>query len=506
MNCKHCNAEIPEGEILCPVCGKEQEIPEETPAEALAEVTEEVTPVEETVEAAMAEETAENAEPEKKKLPFETDYEEADQAQIKEGVKATPGKIALAVVAGVVVLAILVALVVSGLSSVNGAEAPTIAPTAGVVEETVPVTIPSDGDPTSPLCKASYTVSDEEAAKTADVVVATMGDRELTNAELQAYYWQEIYLFLQENGMYAEYLGLNMDTPLDQQLFTLSEVPMSWQQFFLDGAIGTWQNYQAMELQAAEAGYQLSEEDQAELDSEPENLSAAATKQGFESAEALIKARIGAACTEKAYMNYMRVYYTYMSYYNHYHDNMELTEEEIDAFFAEHEEDYTAGGVARDTKYVDVRHVLLQPEGGETGEDGYPVFTDEAWEACLKKVEDIYNKWQEGDKSEESFAELAKEYSVDGSASAGGLYENVYEGQMVEEFENWCFDETRQVGDHGLVKTRYGYHIMFFCGSRSVVEYDMRNERAYNLIPAALEKYPPVVDYSLIALGEQKLF
>ena len=506
MNCKHCNAEIPEGEILCPVCGKEQEILEETPAEALVEVTEEVTPVEETAESIVSEETVVNSESEKKKLPFETDYEEADPAQIKEGVKATPGKIALAVVAGVVVLAILAALVVNGLSGVIGAEDSTIAPTAGAVEETVPVTIPSDGDPASPLCKASYTVSDEEAAKTADVVVATMGDRELTNAELQAYYWQEIYLFMQENGMYAEYFGLNLDAPLDQQLFILSEAPMSWQQFFLDGAIGTWKNYQAVELQAAEAGYQLPEEDQAELNSEPENLSAAATKQGFESADDLIKARIGAACTEKAYMNYMRVYYTYMSYYTHYHDHMELTEEEIDAFFAENEEEYAAGGVARDTKYVDVRHVLIRPEGGETGEDGYPVFTDEAWEACRQKAEEIYAKWQEGDLSEESFAQLAKDHSVDGSASNGGLYENVYQGRMVPEFDAWCFDESRQVGDHGLVKTVYGYHIMFFSGSRSVVEYDLRNEKAYNLIPAALEKYPSVIDYSLIALGEQKLF
>ena len=108
--------------------------------------------------------------------------------------------------------------------------------------------------------------------------------------------------------------------------------------------------------------------------------------------------------------------------------------------------------------------------------------------------------------SEESFAQLAKDYSVDGSASNGGLYENVYQGRMVPEFDAWCFDESRQVGDHGLVKTVYGYHIMFFSGSRSVVEYDLRNEKAYNLIPAALEKYPSVIDYSLIALGEQKLF
>ena len=79
MKCKYCQAELEEGMTVCPACGKEQE---ETPA---AEVAEE-TSVPETV----AEEAPEAAAPE-----------------IKEGIKATPGKIALAIVAGVVVLALL---------------------------------------------------------------------------------------------------------------------------------------------------------------------------------------------------------------------------------------------------------------------------------------------------------------------------------------------------------------------------------------------------------------
>ncbi len=191
-----------------------------------------------------------------------------------------------------------------------------------------------------------------------------------------------------------------------------------------------------------------------------------------------------------------------MSYYTDYCESLDPTDEEIDAFFAENEAYYAENNIVRDSKLVDVRHVLLQPEGGETGEDGYPAYTDEAWEACRVKAEEIYGKWQEGDKSEDSFAQLAMDNSVDGNASTGGLYENVYEGQMVPEFEAWCFDAARQIGDHGLVKTAYGYHIMFFCGSRSRVETDLIDDMSYNVIPAAQEKHPATVDYSLIVLGE----
>jgi hypothetical protein len=44
----------------------------------------------------------------------------------------------------------------------------------------------------------------------------------------------------------------------------------------------------------------------------------------------------------------------------------------------------------------------------------------------------------------------------------GGLYEDIYPGQMVATFNDWCFDETRKHGDTGIVETEYGCHIMFY--------------------------------------------
>ena len=84
-------------------------------------------------------------------------------------------------------------------------------------------------------------------------------------------------------------------------------------------------------------------------------------------------------------------------------------------------------------------------------------------ESARKAAEKLYEEWKAGDQSETSFANLAKEYSEDGgSRAAGGRYSNVYKGQMVDTFENWCFDETRQYGDTGFVETSYGIHIMYF--------------------------------------------
>ena len=64
------------------------------------------------------------------------------------------------------------------------------------------------------------------------------------------------------------------------------------------------------------------------------------------------------------------------------------------------------------------------------------------------------------------FEEYGLEYTEDGNV----FYDDVYEGQMVEEFEEWLFDSTRVEGEIGYpepVKTTYGYHIMYYVGNEN---------------------------------------
>ena len=112
-----------------------------------------------------------------------------------------------------------------------------------------------------------------------------------------------------------------------------------------------------------------------------------------------------------------------------------------------------------DYDFVNVRHIIIDPE---TAEDG--TISDEAWASAENKANELHKEYLEGEATEEAFAALATEYSSDSSASRGGLIEDVYKGQMVQTFNDWCFDETRAAGDTGIVKSQYGYHIMYFVG------------------------------------------
>ncbi len=112
----------------------------------------------------------------------------------------------------------------------------------------------------------------------------------------------------------------------------------------------------------------------------------------------------------------------------------------------------------QDVKPYTTRHILFRAD------DDMPK-TDSKLEEEAKDCLNIYNS---GAKTEEAFAELAKEYSKDGNASQGGLYEDIALGQFDEQYESWALDPGRKEGDVGLVKSQFGYHLIYFVKAEGV--------------------------------------
>lgn len=117
----------------------------------------------------------------------------------------------------------------------------------------------------------------------------------------------------------------------------------------------------------------------------------------------------------------------------------------------------------RDTQYpVNVRQILYMVTDSSASDEteSETGHSDKEAKALAEKV---LAKWKKGKATDASFAALAtKETEDTGSAENGGLYENVTkDSNYVEPFLNWCFADGRKKGDTGIIKTDYGYHVMY---------------------------------------------
>ena len=107
---------------------------------------------------------------------------------------------------------------------------------------------------------------------------------------------------------------------------------------------------------------------------------------------------------------------------------------------------------------AEARHILVKAVASSDG-----TYTDAAKATAKTTAQKYYDEWKAGAATEDSFAALATKYSEDtGSASNGGLYDSIYKGEMVTEFNDFVFAAGRQKGDTALVygetSDYCGYH------------------------------------------------
>lgn len=506
MKCKYCEAELAQWGGFCPVCGKNNDAEEET------ELTRELPAQEE--EEIVLDETA----------PEETEAVEnendAPSPKLKRAkrIAAMSGCVAL--------LAVLATVLFFGIR--GGWDVGSLFSWLKPRENTI-------------LYKDSYTVEDKKVEQKADVVVANMGDLELTNAQLQIYYWSEVYGFLNNYYYYLSYLGFDYTASLSEQACYFDST-LTWEQYFLDSAIQVWQSNVAFAEAAKQEGFVLPEDYRAELDGMEEQLQNTADEGGYESLDAMVQESFGAGVTFADYQEYMEVYYLGYAYFEELYNAIDPTAEDIEAYFTANEEALAAEGITKDGTYtIDVRHILVmidnivaemekaeestpdtQTEEGETTEDGETAedgetteeedeYTEAQWAACLAAAQKIYDEYLAGEQTEERFGELANQYShdQDGEVEDGGIYTYVSEGDMVEDFNSWCFEEGRQPGDTDIVKTQFGYHIMYFVGSEEVWFTQTRSayisDRSNQIVEDILAQFTIEINYKNIVLGNVAL-
>ena len=334
-----------------------------------------------------------------------------------------------------------------------------------------------------------------------DQTVATCGDYSMTNRDAQIFYTMQYYNFMNENGYMMAMLGmLDASKPLYEQTSTVGD--LTWEQYFLMASCEDFQQFASLTAKASAEGYTMSQADQEQMESAMQNLQTSYATYGYDSLDAFVQGNFGPSVRYEDYERYLKFYYYAMSYENSLYQGITATEQEMNDYYDAHPEEFA--GVGKDQPNVNVRHVLITPDVAEGASEEKAAA---AREVAKTKAEELLATFEESP-SEEAFAQLAAANSEDpGSKDNGGLYEDVYPGQMVQTFNDWCFDPARQPGDTGIVETSYGFHIMYFVSKtdtyywKSKAEQSIRTEKLYELLDSMLKEHPGTIDYENIVLS-----
>lgn len=397
-----------------------------------------------------------------------------------------------------------------------------------------PAVVSADGRSESLLCRASYSRLPSQADP--GKAVAAYAGETLTAGELQIYYLNAIRSHqLEETSENPDYTQ-----PLETQACPLDE-NLSWQHYFLSRAISAWQA-ETMLLQAAQEPRPIQEEafkpnetddlhgkyvaaelpvndflysdqpcykpnsmHQDYLDDLGNQLDSLARDQGYAGLADCVESAFGGTLDTGALTAAAIRYNTAYMFFTEESYDIAVTEEEVDDYVKEHASQLPG----KDQDTVDMRHVLLIPEGAKVAADGTITATDAQWEACKKEAESILQSWSwdylNSLGRDYNFSRLAAKQSRDlGSRVGGGLYQNIRPGQLVKPLDEWCFDPNRKTEDVEILRSKLGYHIVFFCGSNSAARTAARQalteRKQLEKWERRLEKEPCNVDYSAAAL------
>ncbi len=330
------------------------------------------------------------------------------------------------------------------------------------------------------LCSCKQTTSDEEqnpdkqqtSQDNTDYsqVAAFTANHALNTSQMAYLFFGTFSDFYSIYANYLTYLGIDLEKSFKEQACTFEEgVEQSWFDYFLSNTKTYAEQFLVLNEVAKANGQTLSEEDKAEIDSSINELKQYVEENDF-ALQDYLDMTYGNGVTEDVIREVLNITYLASAYYEKVYEGYTFTEDEYKAYEEENfkdEENYN---------YVNVRHILVETE------DEAKSLLDE-----ILKSENI----------EQAFIKTAGEKTLDGgSKTTGGLYTDVYKGQMVTNFNDWCFDESRKPGDTGIVSSDYGYHIMYYVSLsdknyfRETADYEMRNELYAEEYENWLKQYP----------------
>ena len=290
-----------------------------------------------------------------------------------------------------------------------------------------------------------------------NTVALTVGNHEISNAELSYYYITNIENFYSNYGVYASLFGLDVSKPLNEQYYDEAQ-GTTWADYFVDASIENVKTVYALNDAANAAGFTLSDAEQAEVETALVNMQATGLMYyGYSDLETYLKAMYGNGSTEESFRNYLTMTYVAEAYMNAYTEGLSFDEAAIAAADAENVKTYNS--YSFNTYYLN----------GSSFES-----LEAAEEAAKTLTADEINTVEALDAAIAGLSINAESTSAASSAS-----EDIFFTNVSATYKDWVTDDSRKAGDITYVPYIYtttdengaetsetrGYYVVLFNGS-----------------------------------------
>ena len=303
-----------------------------------------------------------------------------------------------------------------------------------------------------------------------DAVAFYVGEEPVYNYEFNFHVVSEVNAFAaSEEGIEA---GFDPNLPLSEQYYPGYEETM--EELFKEKVIADLQSSVAFYLESKANGYIPGEQEIADIESFISSVLAYAASEGWTEEEFYLYS-YGVEMTREQLHSLLERNIIGTAYKNQVLDGLEFEENVIEEFY---EKNKMSAGVP------EVNVVALRVLNFANKQMGL----------------DVLEKFEQGDRSEESFTELVKTYTMyDEDIETGGLYPDVGPvNQRIEYFdqvEQWTFDSERKHGDYKFFETEADYRLVFFVDVgeplwRLWSIYMLQNEALRNIVNQYPVSYP----------------
>lgn len=256
-------------------------------------------------------------------------------------------------------------------------------------------------------------------------------------SELSFYYKSGYYNFIQTNADYLQYFGLDTSKSLSSQPYGEDG---TWADYFMESAITSMTEVTAMCAEAEKAGFQLSEEKKAALESEFTTLETTAKNANFNSVSAYLTASYGKGCNEKIVRGILEKTYLAQAYMEEMYNSFTYTDSELAAYYEENKDNYDS-----------YSFISYFADGAENTDEGIDS------ETAMANAKTLADSIIDGVATEDEFIQAVKdkaEADVSSVSSQGSGLSSTY--------GDWLKDSSRKAGDMTVVSSDTGYYAVYF--------------------------------------------